>query len=77
MKKTSEILAIPLPKKGKTLLQENVDLIIDFYISDENSRQMPGKKDHVSIKNNQHEQKCLVLCYLHKLYVAFKELNLA
>ena len=36
---------------------------------------MPGKKDYVSIKKNQHEQKRLVLCNLHELYVAFKEQN--
>ena len=36
---------------------------------------MPGKKDYVSIKKNQHEQKCLVLCNLHEPYVAFKEQN--
>ena len=75
LKKRSGILATPLPKKGKTLLQENVDLIIDFYKSDENSRKTLGKKDYISIKKNQHEQKRLVLCNLHELYVAFKEQN--
>ena len=36
---------------------------------------MPGKKNYVSIKKNQHEQKCLVLCNLHELCVAFKKQN--
>ena len=62
-----------MKKQGKTLSQEYV--IVDFYESDENSKQMPGKKDYVSIKKNQHEQKCLVLCNLHESYVAFKEQN--
>ena len=47
------------------LPQGNIDLIVDFYKKDENNRQMPGKKDYVSIKKNQHEQKHLVLCNLH------------
>ena len=36
---------------------------------------MLSKKDYVSIKKNQHEQKCPVLCNLHELYFAFKEQN--
>ena len=36
-------------KKGKTLPQETLDLVQSFYEDDEYSRQMPGKKDYVSI----------------------------
>ena len=74
LKRKSEILATLLPKKGKKLPQ-NVNLIVNFYKSDKNSRQMPGKKNYMSIKKNQHEHKCLVVCNLHELYVAFKEQN--
>ena len=72
LKKTSGIPATPLSKKGKKLPQEKVDLIVDFYKSDENTRQMLGKNGYVSIKKNHHEQNRLVLCNLHELYVAFK-----
>ena len=75
LKMISGILATPLPKKGKSLPQQHIDVIVNFYKSDENSRQMAGKKDYVSIKKNVHEQKRLVLCNLHELYVAFKEQN--
>ena len=72
LKKSSGILATPLPKSGKTIPEEHVIEIVNFYKSDENSRQMPGKKDCVSIKKNVHEQKRLVLCNLKELYAEFK-----
>ena len=75
LKRDSGILATPLPKKGKTILQEHIIDIENFYKSDENSRQMPGKKDCVSIRKNVHEQKRLVLCNLRELYAAFKMQN--
>ena len=40
---------------------------------DELSRQMPGKKDYVSIAKGDHKQKHLVLCNLREIYAAFKE----
>ena len=49
LQKVGEILAKPVPKKGKTLPQETLDLVQSFYEDDEYSRQMPGKKDYVSI----------------------------
>ncbi|XP_066934504.1 uncharacterized protein [Clytia hemisphaerica] len=75
LKRDSGILATPLPKKGKTIPQEHIIDIENFYKSDENSRQMPGKKDCVSIRKNVHEQKRLVLCNLRELYAAFKMQN--
>ena len=42
-----------------------------FYQDDEYSRQLPGKKDYVSIAKGVHQQKRLVLCNLHELFVAF------
>ena len=44
-----------------------------FYQDDEYSRQMPGKKDCVSVGNGKHEQKRLVLCNLSEMHAAFKE----
>ena len=46
-----------MPKKGKTLPQETLGLVQSFYEDDEYSRQMPGKKDYVSIDRNVHKQK--------------------
>ena len=62
----------PVPKKGKTLPQETLNLVQSFYEDDEYSRQMPGKKDYVSIGQNLHKQKRLVLCNLSELYSAFR-----
>ena len=54
LKKVEGILAKPVPKKGKQLPQETLDLVLNFYEDDEFSRQMPGKKDYVSIGIKQH-----------------------
>ena len=59
-------------KKGKELSQEKVDKIIEVYCNDENSRQMPGKKDFVSIARRSHMQKCLIFLNLKELYDKFK-----
>ena len=73
LKKEKGILAKPEPKQGKKLSKETVQLIPDFYEDDEYSRQMPGKKDYVSLGRNVHKQKCLVLCNVNELYTAFKQ----
>ena len=73
LKHEKGILAVPNPKRGKTLLAETVLLVTAFYEDDEYSRQLPGKKDCVSIGNKQYKQKRLVLCNLKELYIAFKE----
>ena len=52
LKKVGGILAKHAPKKGKTLPQETLDLVQSFYEDDEYSRQMPGKKDYVSMCTN-------------------------
>ena len=57
------------------MAQETIDLVHAFYEDDEYSRQLPGKKDNVSIKKGVHEQKWLVPCNLHELFVAFKGRN--
>ena len=72
LKKVGGILAIPEPKRGKSLPQETLDKVRQFYEDDEYSRQMPGKKDCVSVGGTTH-QKRLVLCNLSELYAAFKE----
>ena len=70
------ILSTPDPKPGSTLPQRTVDLVSDFYESDETSRIMPGKKDFVSVRKAEgrvHVQKRLVLCNLRELCRMFKD----
>ena len=55
------------------MAQETIDLAHAFYDDDEYSRQLPRKKDYVSIQKGVHKQKRLVLCNLHELFVAFKK----
>ena len=73
LKKFGGILAKPAPKKSKTIPQETIDLVQSFFEDDEYSRQMPGKKDYLSIGRNVHKQKRLVLCDLSELYSAFRD----
>ena len=73
LKKVNGILAKPELKKGKILPQKTLDLVQSFYEDDEYSRQMPGKKEYVSIGRKVHKQKRLVLCNLSELYTSFKD----
>ena len=57
------------------MAQETIDLVHAFCEDDKYSRQLPGKKDYISIQKDVHKQKWLVLCNLHELFVAFKEIN--
>ena len=75
LKRRRGILAQPSQKKGKAMAQETIDLVHAFYEDDKYSRQLPGKKDYISIQKDVHKQKWLVLCNLHELFVAFKEIN--
>ena len=43
------VLSCPNPKHGKCLLQGTEELINSFYLSDDVSRMMPGRKDYVSV----------------------------
>ena len=67
------ILAIPDKKKGCGLADEILKDVLLFYEDYEYSRQMPGKKDCVSIGKKTYRQKRLLLCNLNELYSAFKE----
>ena len=69
------ILEFPEQKQGNPLSKETEDLVTKFYCDDEYSRQMPGKKDFVSISKNVHKQKKLLLCNLKELYSIFKAKN--
>ena len=71
--KVGGILAKTVPKIGITLPQVTLDLVQSFYQDDEYSRQMPVKKDYVSIVRNVHKQKWLVLRNLSELYSTFRD----
>lgn len=73
LKKVSGILSKPGPKRGKSISEETLELVLQFYENDEFSRQMPGKKDSVSMGKGIHKQKRLILCNLKEMYAAFKE----
>ena len=75
LKQRKRILVQPFQKKGKAMAQVTNDLVHAFYEDEEYSRQLPGKKDYVSIQKGVHKQKRLILCNLHELFVAFKERN--
>ena len=66
------ILATPNPKtSGRTLSDQTVELVKEWYRSDEISRVMPGMKDFVSVKigdTRMHVQKRLILCNLREVY---------
>ena len=70
------ILAEPNPKKGRRLDSDIVNKVKEFYLSEEISRTMPGKKDTVSVSVNGERkslQKHLILCNLTEAYAKFKE----
>jgi hypothetical protein len=66
------IFAVPKPILGKTLDAGASHMIREFYQNDEHSRQLPGKKDSVSVSKSVHVQKRLILCNLKELYEDFK-----
>ena len=73
LKKEKGIIAMPDEIRGKTLKKEIIDLVLSFYCDDEFTRQLPGKKDSVSIGKRQHMSKRLILCNIRELYTAFRE----
>ena len=68
-------MSYPNKRKGRKLDQGVVDKDVEFHLSEENSRIMPGKKD-VSLRidgKREHYQKQLLLCNLNELYRLFLE----
>jgi hypothetical protein len=66
---------IPTMSKGKIIKRETKELIRNFYVLDEYSRQCPGMKDYKSCRNDEgikvRIQKRLMLCNLKELYQEF------
>lgn len=72
------ILSTPNPKPGRRLPEETIVNVKKFYESDEVSRQMPGRKDSVSMLVNgakQQVQKRLILLTEYEAFLLFKEKN--
>lgn len=70
------ILSSPNPRDGRKLSAETENLVTSFYLREDNSRMLPGKKDFVSVKSNDGKrsriQKQLLLCNIDELYQKFK-----
>lgn len=72
------VLSDPNPKKGCRIEADIVKKVEEFYLSEEISRIMPGKKDTISVfvdGSRKAIQKHLILCNLKEAYAQFKEKN--
>lgn len=70
------LLAQPQQRKGHSLPETTVQIITEFYESDDFSRIMAGKKDYVTVRysgEKRQVQKRLVLCNLKELFQSFKD----
>ena len=66
----------PPKKAGRPLSEETQKAVIEFYLLDEISRILPGKKDFVSVKvgnKREHLQKRLLLSTCTEAYREFKQ----
>ena len=72
LQKRKGIVGIEDIKIRQRLSQQTVTLVNNFYCNDENSRQLPGKKDSVSVAMNERVSKRLLLCNLKELSALFK-----
>ncbi|XP_065063917.1 uncharacterized protein LOC135690326 [Rhopilema esculentum] len=75
IKEEKGILGMPDKVTGKKIKEVLLNAVQSFYCSDENSRQLPGKKDFVSLGQKRHMQKRLLLCNIKELYSLFKADN--
>ena len=71
LKEEKGIAAYPDFVTRQKMSQEVLLSVRDFYCDNEFSRQLPGKKDYVSISKNQHMSKRSLLCNLKELYSAY------
>jgi hypothetical protein len=78
LKREKGILSKPDRNKGRPMCEDEKDIVRDFYLSDDNSRMLPGIKDCVSVRLVQGNkkvklQKRLLLMNIDELYVKYKE----
>ena len=68
---------VPCMSKGKVVTKDMKQKVIDFFESDHISRQMPGRKDCISVKDcdgkRHNKQKRLVLGSLKEVFQEFKK----
>ena len=70
------IFSTPNPKPGRRLPDETLEKVKEFYMTDDVSRQMPGKKDSISMIVDgvkQQVQKRLILLTQYEAFCLFKE----
>ena len=80
LKKDHGILPeVPKMSKGKIITKDMEQKVKDFFEDDRISRQMPGKKDCISVRDSEGKkvnmQKRLVLSNLKEVFAKFKELD--
>jgi hypothetical protein len=56
-KKEEGILGIPDKIKRRKITQEEIEILHEFYMSDEHSRIIPGMNDYISIQVKEGEKK--------------------
>ena len=72
LKQQKGILEMPDVVGGNRIQETIRELVQDFYCDNEYTRQLPGKKDCVSIGQKQYMSKRLILGNIKELYAAFK-----
>ena len=75
LKKEKGLLANPDKKQGISIMEDEKEIVRQFYLFDENSRQLPGMKDYVSVRTSegnkkQKLQKRLLLININELYAS-------
>ncbi|KAK3911351.1 Protein piccolo [Frankliniella fusca] len=71
IKEQHGILATPQFSRSSTILDVTKELVVQFYLEEENSKVLPGIRDCVSVSKNVYEQKRLLLFTLGELYALF------
>ena len=77
LKREKGILSVPDKKNGRKISLEEIEIVHDFYLSDDYSRMMPGMKDYVSVRQTGGEkkvkiQKRLLLINIDELFLNIK-----
>jgi hypothetical protein len=65
LKKEKGILAIPDPKKGRQISAEEIEIVEEFYLSDEYSRLMPRMNDYISVRLQDGKKKTKIQKWLY------------
>jgi hypothetical protein len=72
------ILAVRRNKQGKKLPEDVKQKLTQFFEDDEFTRMCPGQKDFTSVRLDGKKvqmQKCLILCNLKEIFVAYRNRN--